>query len=197
MLLMHCLAEITQSRLVFNQPFIWNEGLDSKQYERIEYQRELPTLKDGYLILIDFDIKGLQKGIIGITWGATSVETASAPNRFSLIIDTGTWMVQQVVPGKQVKLFEKRGRLQTKKLRHVRIAMMALHGQYFFYINDMNTPLFQCYQHELSLPHGKPQLVVDSEATSVATHLKIWQLDSRMHGALSVEGLLQHEDGAY
>lgn len=197
MLLMHCLAEITQSRLVFNQPFIWNEGIDSKQNERVQYQREMPILKDCYLILVDFDIKELQKGTFGLTWGATSVETTSAPNRFLLIIDSGTWMVQQVVPGKQVKLFEKRGRLQTKKLPQVRMAMMALHGQYFFYINDMNTPVFQCYQHELSLQHGKPQLVVDSEATSVATHLKIWQLDSRMHGSLSVEGLLQDEVGAY
>ncbi|WP_416438844.1 hypothetical protein [Phnomibacter sp. MR] len=157
----------------------------------------MPILKDCYLILVDFDIKELQKGTFGLTWGATSVETTSAPNRFLLIIDSGTWMVQQVVPGKQVKLFEKRGRLQTKKLPQVRMAMMALHGQYFFYINDMNTPVFQCYQHELSLQHGKPQLVVDSEATSVATHLKIWQLDSRMHGSLSVEGLLQDEVGAY
>lgn len=197
MLLMHCLAEITQSKLVFNQPFIWNEELDSKQNERIEYQREWLILKDGYLILAGFDMNGLQKGTIGLTWGATSVETASAPNRFSLIIDTGTWVVQQVAPGKQVKLFEKRGRLQTKKLRQVRMAMMALHGQYFFYINDMNTPVFQCYQHELSLPNGNPQLIVDSEVKSVATHLKIWQLDSRMHGSLSVEGLLQDVDSTY
>jgi hypothetical protein len=197
MLLMHCLAEITHSTQVYQEQFIWKDTFDLMDHELMKYLWNTPTLKEDYLMFASFDVDGLDGNAIGFSWGTTDLEENHAPNRFLLMSGSGTWQVVHEVPYNQVKLFEKRGRLQTKDPRQVRMAIMALHGQYYFYINDMNTPVFQCYQHELSLPHGTPQLYFDRAAMPAEVNFKIWQLYSHFNGELSVEDLLQDGDGAY
>lgn len=190
MLLMHCLAEITDRTLVFEQRKLWQQGLIEHSYSDCNHIGSPPTLAGDYLIHAQFNLDEVAEGEMGLLMQQKENAPSELSLRCVLHLSTGVWQIAEINERNSVKLLEKRGRLDGKISRIMDMYLLSVNNQYFFYIDDIDAPLFQCDHAALMSSPRFPKLHVDGHEMPVTASMKIWYFSSQPKGTLSLKALL-------
>jgi hypothetical protein len=190
MLLMHCLAEITDRTLVFEERILWQQGVVNDDCNDFSPLWSPPELAGDYLIHARFDLDDFPQGEVGIVIQQTEDPLSELNLKCVLHLTTGVWQISEVNERNGVKLMEKRGKLDRKASRVIDIYLLSVSGQYFFYICSLDAPVFQCEHAALMSSPRFPMLHIDGHDMPVLASMKIWRFSSRPKGTLSLASLL-------
>lgn len=187
---MHCLAEITNRTLVFEERKLWQQGLIEHSYSDCNHIGSPPTLAGDYLIHAQFNLDKVAEGEMGLLMRQKENAQSELSLRSVLHLSTGVWQIAEINERNSVKLLEKRGRLDGKISRIMDMYLLSVNNQYFFYIDDIDAPLFQCDHAALMSSARFPKLHVDGHEMPVTASMKIWHFSSQPKGTLSLKALL-------
>ena len=187
---MHCLAEITDRTLVFEERKLWQQGIVNDSGNDFNHIWSPPTFSGDYLIHAQFNLDEVAEGEIGLLMQQKETAPSELSLRCVLHLSTGVWQIAEINERNSVKLLEKRGRLDGKISRIMDMYLLSVNNQYFFYIDDIDAPLFQCDHAALMSSPRFPKLHVDGHEMPVTASMKIWRFSSQPKGTLSLKALL-------
>ena len=187
---MHCLAEITDRTLVFEERKLWQHELIEYSYSDCNHIGSPPTLAGDYLIHAQFYLDEVAEGEIGLVIQQTEKSSSELTLKCVLQLSSGVWQIAEINERNSVKLLEKRGRLDGKISRIMDMYLLSVNNQYFFYIDDIDAPVFQCDHAALMSSPCVPKLHVDGHEMPVTASMKIWHFSSQPKGTLSLKALL-------
>lgn len=194
MLLLHCLAEIKDQKLLFDQRVLQAEDDPSSPPDIFTAQWDPPMLEDDFLLEARFDIDGNTTGEVGIQL-MPSIDTDPDNAAFmSCHLQSGLWQVLESNLRNDVKLFEKRGRQPGRWGKQITCCILSLGDQYYFYIQDMETPAFQCPRSVFSGREWLPALLMREHDMPILASMRIWKLKCLPKGSLSLSHLLAAQD---
>jgi len=187
---MHCLAEITDRTLVFEQRMLWQQGLVEHSYSDCNHIGNPPSLAGDFLVHTCFNLENVSEGEIGLVIQQTEKLSSELSLRCVLQLSSGVWQIAEINDRNGVKLLGKRGKLDGKISRNMDMYLLSVNSQYFFYIADIDAPLFQCDHAALMSSPRFPKLHVDGHEMPVTASMKIWHFSSQPKGTLSLKALL-------
>lgn len=190
MLLMHCLAEITDRTLVFEERMLWQQGVVNDDYNDFSPLWNPPTLAGDYLIHASFNLDDFPEGEIGIVIQQSEDPSSELCLKCVLHLSSSVWQIAETNERNGVKLLEKRGKLVGKASGTMDLYMLSVNDQYFFYIADLDAPVFQCEHSAFMSSPRFPKFHLDGHALPVMACMKIWRFSSRPKGTLSLKALL-------
>lgn len=191
MLLMHCLAEITDRTLVFEERKLWQQELVNDNCSDCNNTRIVPKLAGDYLLHAQFNLDNVSEGEIGLVIQQTEKSSSELSLKSVLHLSSGVWQIAEINDRNGVKLLEKRGRFDGKISTTMDMYLLSVNNQYFFYIDDIDAPVFQCDHADVMSSPSFPKLHVDGHEMPVTASMKIWRFSSQPKGSLSLKALLQ------
>ena len=190
MLLTHCLAEITDRTLVFEERILWQQGVVNDDYNDFSPVWKPPALPGDYLIQTSFDLDDDPEGEIGVVIQQSEDPATELSLKCILNLSTGVWQIAELNERNGVKLLEKRGKLEKRASREMSIYLLSVNGQYYFYIGNLEAPVFQCEHAALMSSPRYPHIYLEGHDMPVLASMKIWRFSSRPKGTLSLAALL-------
>lgn len=188
---MHCLAEITDRTLVFEKRMLWQQELVNDSGNDFIHMGSPPKLAGDFLIHTRFNLDNVSEGEIGLAIQQTEKSSSELTLKCVLQLSSGVWQIAEINERNSVKLLEKRGRLDGKFSTTMDMYLLSVNSQYFFYISDIDAPLFQCDHAALMSSPRFPKLHVDGHEMPVTASMKIWHFSSQPKGTLSLKALLE------
>ena len=149
------------------------------------------STKDGLILLkIALILAASSIGEIGLVIQQTEKSSSELTLKCVLQLSSGVWQIAEINERNSVKLLEKRGRFDGKISRIMDMYLLSVNNQYFFYIDDIDAPVFQCDHAALMSSPRFPKLHVDGHEMPVTASMKIWHFSSQPKGPLSLKALL-------
>lgn len=193
MLLTHYLANIQDRQLLLQEP----ELKYGRPYEGEGKHWQLFPLKHPAHFEKDFLIScklqfHCDAGTAGLAWGFNNTSSGTL-NRLIISVDTGVWQAAHLLQEKQLSIFTKRDRINLHHSDFTRIAVLFLQGNYYFYIGDVDRPVYQCAATEMPIVGNGLAICTLGNLGSI-TELSVWQLTAQPCNRLSIADLLDIDE---